>query len=280
MRPRGSKPDRPRGSNPERRRPAPAITDVNLLRYVARSSAIHDLWAGTKLISLVLVGIALSFRPAWASEGVVLVWLASALLLSRVPLTALPRFPRWFWLAMGITGLLALLAGGKPDVHLFGLVLGVGGLDAWARFIVLIALLITMTVLVGWTTRMGDLAPALSTLLAPARWVRVPVDDVVVVCALAVRCLPLLLDEMRTLYAARRVRRPQPPDSLRELVQEVQDLLATALITSVRRAQEMADAIEARGGVGSVTPSRPRRSVGEAVALGSALAVVAGVVLA
>ncbi|HZU74124.1 MAG TPA: energy-coupling factor transporter transmembrane component T, partial [Acidimicrobiales bacterium] len=189
------------------------------------------------------------------------------------------RFPRWFWIGIGLTSISAFFAGGHPELHLAGVRIGLGGLDKWARFTVLVLLLLSLTMVIGWTTRNGDVAPALAGLLSPLRWLRVPVDEAAVVTALGVRCMPLLLDEIRTLYAARKLRDPVPPETFRAALAEVNDLLVTALVTSARRAQEMADAIEARGGVGTVDPSRPGFAVREVAALLITVLAVAGVIL-
>ena len=88
--------------------------------------------------------------------------------------------------------------------------------------------------------------------------------------ALSIRCLPLLIDEIRTLAAARRLRQRDEPDRgrrLRRLRSEPQDLLVTALVVSLRRAHDLAEAIDARGGFGVVSDSRSGPGAVDAVAL-------------
>jgi len=269
-----------RARRPERRRrPAQTVTEINLFRYVPRSSPVHRLWPGTKVVGLVVFGVAVSLQPSWGGVGLVLAVLAGAMALARVPLGALPRFPKWFWIGVALTSISALLAGGKPELHLGNLRIGLGGLDRWALFTLIVIIFILTTSVVGWTTRGGELTPALATLAAPARLLRVPVGEVVVVVALGVRCLPLLVDELRTLWAARRVRNPPTPESFREMVEQVHDVIVTALVSAARRAQELADAIEARGGFGTVAPSRPRLGLAEVVAWLVIVGTTAGVIL-
>ena len=261
------------------RRRGPTVTEVNLFRYVPGDSPLHRLWPGTKVSSLIGIGIVVSLHPSWAGEGIVLALLALGMVVARIPLGALPRFPRWFWIGVVITAVAPALSGGSPYLHIGASRIGLGGFDEWARFSLLVIVLIGSTALVGWTTRAADLAPALATLASPARLVRAPVDEVVVVVALAVRCMPLLIDELRTLWAARRVRNPPEPDSFRDIVREVQDILVTALVSSTRRAREMADAIDARGGVGSTIRSTPAWRLGEVVVWALTAAVIVGVAI-
>ena len=108
--------------------------------------------------------------------------------------------------------------------------------------------------LLGWTTPLADLSPALGRLLGPLRRVRLPVDELVGAIALSIRCLPLLLEEVRVLRAARRARRPAGARSFKELGDEAVEMVFGALANAIRRAREMAEAIEARGGVPTVAP--------------------------
>jgi energy-coupling factor transporter transmembrane protein EcfT len=261
------------------RRPGTTVGEINLFRYVPRSSPVHRLWAGTKVVGLVGVGVAVSLRPTWWGELLVLGALMAVMALARVPIGALPRFPRWFFIGVGITLISAVLAGGKPHIHIGRTALAVGGLDQWGRFTLLVVVLIGSTALVGWTTRGADLTPALATLVSPARLVKVPVDEVATVVALAVRCMPLLVDELRVMAAARRVRNPPTPQSLRQVAAEIHDILVTALVSAARRAQEMADAIEARGGVGTVVRSRPEIRAAEVTAWLVTAGLITGAIL-
>jgi energy-coupling factor transport system permease protein len=76
----------------------------------------------------------------------------------------------------------------------------------------------------------------------------------------------MLIDEFRTLYAARRLRPKEIPATRRERRRrwavEVIDLFAAAITVALRRADEMGDAITARGGAGQISaaPSRPKRA--------------------
>ena len=194
--------------------------------------------------------------------------MCSVLLCGRIPLGAFPRLPRWFYFALLVGAALNLWSGIHPLVQVGPIDLSLGGLEEWVRFTVLAIVLVTSGALIGWTTPLGDVAPAVRRLLAPLRLVRLPVDEWVIAIALAIRCLPLLIDEMRTLSAARRLRvheaagvREKPEKTVRELIVETHDLLATAIVTSIRRAHDLAEAIIARGGLGG-SVSAGRRSPG------------------
>jgi energy-coupling factor transport system ATP-binding protein len=276
-------PERPGGARTRGRHHTRRSAELPLLRYVPGDSPVHRLWAGTKLLAVLAFSVAASVRPSWASEGVLaavlLLWMAVA----GIGRGALPRVPAWFGGGLALGAVLALLAGGGTTVTVAGLTLGLSGLNLWAEFTCLVLLLILASLLVGLTTPLAELGPALSRLLAPLRRVRLPVDELVVAVALCARSLTLLGEEIRILGAARRARRPvhrQQPRGLLDVVFDAGDLVVTGLISAVRRAGEMAQAIEARGGLLRRVPGGAGPGRRDAVALAVVVVVAVGMALA
>ena len=100
----------------------------------------------------------------------------------------------------------AAFSGGSPVVGLFGLDLGLGGLLKFLRSPHSSIVLLGLGGLVSWTTNVAEVAPAVAKLGRPLRALRIPIDDWAVTLALALRAFPMLIDEFRTLYAARSLR--------------------------------------------------------------------------
>jgi energy-coupling factor transporter transmembrane protein EcfT len=230
------------------------MSDFHVLRFVPGASAVHQMWAGTKLVWFALVSIGLLLWPTWKAVGVGGVMVLGGFLVARLPRGVAPRLPRWIWLIVAIGLAIAVGAGGKPFVHVGHLRIGFGGLDQFALFWSIALEVLALAFLVSWTTPLADLAPALGRLGWPLRKLRLPVDEVVGAIALSIRCLPLLLEEGRVLSAARRARRSSAKTSAKEMAQGLEDLIWAALSNSLRRAREIAEAIEARGGVPTIAP--------------------------
>ncbi|MGV9675033.1 CbiQ family ECF transporter T component [Nocardia sp. NPDC003482] len=234
---------------------------VVLLREVPVPSPVHRLWAGTKMIAAFAISVVLMLWPTWPVLGIMVTFLILIGLLARLPLGALPRLPAWFWGLMALGAVLNIPGGGPALLR-------------YAQVTVFGLILLTASFLIAWTTPMGEIAPALATLGAPLRKVRVPVDEWAVVVALTLRGLPLLLDEMRVLRAARRLR-PKSGLMRRATDNPIVDILTAAMAVSTRRAGELAEAITARGGIGQLTahPTAPGRR--DALALAVVFAVCA-----
>lgn len=241
------------------------------LRQVPGDSLVHRLWAGTKLLVVLALGIMTWVLPSWPSLGMVAAFVVITAITAGIPLGAIPRPPWWFW------GL--IIAGG-----LLNLVFGPAALIVYLRTVTLGLVLIASSILVIWTTPMADIAPAIATLMRPLRIFRLPVDEWAVAIALCLRGMPMLLDELRLLRAAHRLRPKAPPRSGHPAAEMgVLDMITAAMSSALRRSSEMAEAITARGGTGRLTayPSRPGRRdwavlsvVGVACAVAIALTIV------
>ena len=245
---------------PARRAPRPVV----LLRPVPGTSAIHELWAGTKLIVVFEFSMLLTIYPGWVALALTAAVVLTAARVAHIPRGALPTVPRGLWIVLAIGGVVTSLAGGAPLIQVGAVAFGLGGVLDFLRLTVLSIVLLGLGAIVSWTTNVAEIAPALATLGRPLRPLRIPVDDWSVALALALRAFPMLIAEFGVLEAARRLRPKQVLRSrsarVRRLALELLDLIVAVVTVTLRRADEMGDAITARGGAGqiSASPSRPK----------------------
>lgn len=242
------------------RQPKPLV----LLRPVPGPSPIHSLWAGTKLVAVFGIGVLLTFYPGWVPIALVAALVAVTAKLAGVSRGVLPSIPKWLWVLLALGAVSAAFGGGSPVLEIGSLHLALGGLVTFLRLTALSVVLLLLGGLVSWTTNVSEIAPAVAILGRPLKALRVPVDEWAIALALALRAFPMLLDEFRLLYAARRLR-PKPTltsrrERRRHLIAETVDLLSAGIVVMLRRGDEMGDAITARGGTGQISaaPSRPK----------------------
>ncbi|HEY2504028.1 MAG TPA: ATP-binding cassette domain-containing protein [Mycobacterium sp.] len=270
----------PPAKRPTRRSPRPVV----LLRPVPGRSTIHELWAGTKLIVVFGISVLLTLYPGWVAIGLLAALALAGAWLAHIPRGALPSVPRWLWILLAIVGAIATLAGGSPEIHVGTVSLGLGGLLDFLRLTALSIVLLSMGALVSWTTNVAEIPPAVATLGRRLRPLRIPVDDWSVALGLALRTFPMLIDEFRVLHAARRLRPKQTPRTrrarLRRLAVDAIDLIVAVVTVTLRRADEMGDAITARGGTGQISAAPSQPKLGDWIALSIALAVCAAALAA
>lgn len=219
-----------------------------VLRRVPGNSVVHRLWAGTKMLVVVAISVLLMFIPSWPVLGLVTAFLIAVAAIAHVPPSAVPRLPWWFWGLILLGGLINVPVG--PEAVL-----------RYAQIVVFGLVLLAASFVIAWTTAMSEIAPAISTLFAPLRIVRLPVDEWAVAIALSLRSLPLLIEELRVLRAGRRLR-PKGGGSHSPRDNALIDIITAVMSISTRRAGELAEAITARGGTGQLTayPGRPGRA--------------------
>jgi energy-coupling factor transport system ATP-binding protein len=245
----------PAPSVPERRR-----MELRLFRVLPTESPLHRVWAGTKLLALVALAVFVSLDPSWPAIGVTAATVCLGLAVARVPRGAAPRLPKWVGIALGITFATNLVAGGAPYLDVGPFRIGLGAEGHWLLATALGVTVIVAAALVSWTTPLAQVPAAVHRLIRPLRRIRLPVQYWAAAVGLGLRGLPILIDELQTLIAARRMRAnhaPPPAPRWRHQLREPIDLLAAAIVTAARRAGEFADAVEARGGAVSTAESAP-----------------------
>jgi energy-coupling factor transport system permease protein len=242
--------------------------NITIFRYVERKSPIHNLWGGTKIISMVILTIALILLPNWISLGLFAVFIFVLFKISKLPKGVFPIIP-WSLviLILGLNFTFSFFAGGSPIVHIGHTKLMLGGLLDAVQFSLLTAEFIVLLAIVGWTTPIGEVSTTMSQLAKPFRVLGAPVVEYVSMLSLAVRCIPIIIEELRILGASRKLqgfgkRAFEKATKFREIRKEAIDSAVQAIAISIRRSQEIGDAIVARGGytqnVG--VPRRPERN--------------------
>jgi energy-coupling factor transport system permease protein len=221
-----------------------------LLREVPGTSVVHRLWAGTKLVSVAAISVSLLLQPSWSMLAAVAALLLICMTVARITPLALPRPPWWLW---------ALVAFGGA----INLVLGLDALATYGRGLLFTFVILWASITVAWTTPVAEVAPAVARLASPLRRLGAPVDEWAASLTLCLRALPLLVDEIYTLFAARRLRR----NTFRNVDSLLVDALTAVVSTAIRRSTEMAEAIEVRGGSGRITRDRRRPEAADAAAL-------------
>ncbi len=111
-------------------------------------------------------------------------------------------------------------------------------------FLVLYAFSLLLTM----TTSPISLIEGLTLLLTPLRWLRLPVDDFALMALIALRFIPTLFEEVEQLLKAQTSRGADySHGTLRERVQSMVALFVPLLQGVLRRAADLATALEARG---------------------------------
>lgn len=115
-------------------------------------------------------------------------------------------------------------------------------------FLLLFLVLYPCSLLLTMTTSPVALIEGLTMLLTPLRWLRLPVDDFALMTLIALRFIPTLFEEIEQLIKAQAARGASfSSGSPRDRVRSVLALFIAFLRNTLRRASDLAIALEARG---------------------------------
>jgi energy-coupling factor transporter transmembrane protein EcfT len=207
-------------------------------RYIPRRSLLHALDPRIKLASLILLSLLL-LRGGPLTFALLSGLVAALAYLARLGLWCLLRALRPVRVLFLLLFALHLFFAPGPAAD----GLRTGALVTWQ-----FALLILLAALLTLTTTSAELIAGLERLLHPLRTVGVPSHDVALLLSLALRCLPLYVDELHRLREARLSRGASPAcGTIRQRIRWTVGLLIPLLLSTVRRAEELASAMEARG---------------------------------
>lgn len=183
------------------------------------------------MAAVVAYSAALFMAQTWCAMGVLAAGLACALALARVRVGALLK---------SIVPLLVLLAF-TVAAHIPQ---GVGTGLFYALRILLLAL---ATLAVAFSYDETQLVRAFASFLSPLRAVRVPVDDIAAMFSIALRFIPVSMDEFKRVENAQRARGARFDEGgVVERAKRWGNVLVPILVGLFRRASVLAQAMEAR----------------------------------
>ncbi|WP_297213728.1 energy-coupling factor transporter transmembrane component T family protein [uncultured Flavonifractor sp.] len=263
-----------------------ALKDITLGQYFPGATPIHRLDPRVKIIGTIAYIVALFLAKWLVSYALLLVVLAIEIALSRIGLKSILRGMKPILIIVLITGLLNLLytpGQGAPLVTFWVFTIYREGVWAACSMVLRIAMLITCTFLLTYTTSPIQLTDALERLMNPLKAVKVPVHELSMMMSIALRFIPTLIEETDKIMSAQKARGADfDSGNLVQKAKALVPLLVPLFISAFRRADELAIAMECRcyhGGEGRTRMRQLKLTAmdGAALTLSAALCVAAGV---
>lgn len=195
---------------------------MNAGLYIERDSAFHRLNAGTKLVSIFLLGSAIAFISNYLILAAILAGLLMAYRTARIPAAVA------FAQLRGAAYILVL-------IFLFQVVVNdwtVGAILV-ARFLAILALASLVTL----TTRVSDMVEVVERLLRPLRRFGVNPSKVSLAISLFIRFLPVVVKTFQDVREAQKAR---------GLSRSVSATAIPLIVRTLRMASDIAEALDAR----------------------------------
>lgn len=225
------------------------LKDITLGQYFPGNSVIHQMDPRSKLIVVVLYIIVLFLAKSFISYGILVLFLLWCITVSRVGMKAVFRGMKPVVLILVITGVLNLFYTEEGDTLLeWGFLhITTGGVLSAFFMVLRVMLLISGTFLLTYTTSPIRLTDGLESLLGPLKKLRVPVHELSMMMSIALRFIPTLIEETDKIMSAQKARGADfDTGNLIQKAKAMVSLLVPLFISSFRRADELATAMECR----------------------------------
>ena len=251
-----------------------ALKDVTLGQFFPGSTFLHRLDPRTKLLLVIFYIVALFCAKNIAGYALCALVLFAGAVSSKVGFKALFKGLKPIFMILIITGVLNLLytvGEGEPLVSFWIINIYWEGIRTAFFMVIRIMMLISCTFLLTYTTSPIRLTDAIEELLGPLKKLRMPVHELAMIMSIALRFIPLLIEETDKIMSAQKARGADfETGNLIQRAKSLIPLLVPLFISAFRRADELATAMECRcyhGGEGRTRMLQLKYALRDYVAL-------------
>ncbi len=224
------------------------LRDITLGQYYRADSVLHRLDPRVKLVATFMFIISLFVVKNFVGYILAALFLVSGIALSKVPPKFIFRGMKTIFFLLLITMIFNLfLTPGKELVSFWKITITYEGIRMAVMMAIRLIFLITGSSLMTLTTTPNNLTDGLERLLRPLKVVRVPVHEISMMMSIALRFIPILMEETDKIMKAQMARGADfESGSIINRAKSLVPLLVPLFISAFRRANDLAMAMEAR----------------------------------
>ena len=250
------------------------MKDVTFGQYYPTKSFVHNMDARVKILAVIAYVVAVFLVQSTGGDAgysfqfmgfaACLLFVIIATLVARVPLLRVIKSVKGILFFVILSAVLQIFFNASGNV-LFNWqfititdvgLLNAGFLTARITLIVLGASLLTLT------TSPVEIADGLESLLTPLKWIKFPVHEFALIMSIALRFIPTLLDETDRIIKAQKARGADfDSGNIFKRIKALVPVLIPLLISSFRRADELADAMDSRCYSGSKVRTKYKKMI-------------------
>ncbi len=243
--------------------------DVTIGQYYPADSILHKLDPRVKFVGTVLFIVSVFLVRGFIGYAFVTVVLAALIVLSKVPFRFMLRGLRAILVILCITMIFNMfLTPGEVIFQKWIFRITREGVIQAVRMGVRLAYLVIGSSIMTLTTTPNQLTDAMETLFSPLKGIHVPVHEVAMMMSIALRFIPILMEETDKIMKAQTARGADfETGGIIKRIMNMIPLLVPLFVSAFRRANDLAMAMEARcyhGGEGR-TQMKPLRYKGRDV---------------
>ena len=248
------------------------LKDITLGQYFPGNTVVHRLDPRTKLLMVLVYIVALFLCKWFVSYGLILAFLITAIVLSKIRPKALFKGLKPLLIIIIFTAAINLFySDGEPLVEFWIFRITAEGILNAFFLVLRIMMLVMGTFLLTYTTSPIALTDGIEALLSPLNVIRFPVHELAMMMSIALRFIPTLIEETDKIISAQKARGADfETGNIFRRAKALIPILVPLFVSAFRRADELATAMECRcyhGGEGRTKMKQLRFHPGDIVTL-------------
>ena len=224
------------------------IRDITIGQYYPADSLLHKLDPRVKLFATVIYVIALFTFKGILGLAIITGFLFAVIKMSKVPFKFMVKGMRAIIFLLLITVVFNMfLTPGEVLVSFWKLTITKEGLKLAIMMAIRLSFLIIGSSVMTLTTTPNNLTDGMENLMKPLRKIKVPVHEIAMMMSIALRFIPILLEETDKIMKAQIARGADfESGNIMKKAKALVPLLVPLFISAFRRANDLAMAMEAR----------------------------------
>ena len=224
------------------------MRDITLGQHIPGNSILHRVDPRLKLALLIAYIVVLFVAPTLLSISLSAVFLAVLYQFSQIPIKMVIRSLKPILPIVAFTAIMNIFfTAGDPVFSWWIFTVTRQGILFSAQLILRIICMLAATTLLTYTTSPLALTDAIERVMSPLKVIHFPVHEISMMMTIALRFIPLLVEETDKIMNAQKARGAQlDTGKLKERVQALIPILIPLFVSAFRRADELATAMECR----------------------------------
>ena len=229
------------------------MRDISFGQYYPVKSFVHNIDARIKILVTFLYMVSVFFIVSYTTFFCMFALLTIIIAISRVPFRIVFKSINGLLFLLIFTGIINIFFTSAGNVIL---PIKIGQLvvnitDQGINFAIKMALRFSLLVLgssiLTFTTTPTELTDALEVLLKPLTYIKIPVHDLAIIMSIALRFIPGLMEETDKIMMAQKARGANlDSGNFFKKIKAMLPVLIPLFVSAFRRADELADALDAR----------------------------------
>ncbi len=218
-------------------------------QYYPADSIIHKMDPRCKLVLTIIYMVAIFLVKSYLGYVTTILLLLSTIFISKVPLKVVFKSIKAVLFLLIFTLIINLLfyKQGTVLVSWWKITITWQGIDYAIKMLFRLSLLVMGASMLTFTTTATELTDGIESLLYPLKFIKVPVHDIAIIMSIALRFIPTLVEETQKIMNAQKARGAQiDTGGFLTRVKAMLPILIPLFVSAFRRADELADALDAR----------------------------------